>query len=36
MINWLKAQAGKVDNIQDRVSNVSTEMGILRYNQKEM
>ena len=36
MINRLKALAGKVDNIQERVGNVSREMEILRNNQKEM
>ena len=36
MINRLKALAGKVENIQERVSNVSREMEILRNNQKEM
>ena len=36
MINRLKALVGKVDNIQEWVSNVSREMEILRNNQKEM
>ena len=36
MINYAKDSMDKVDRVEEQMGNVSTEMKILRKNQKEM
>lgn len=36
MINMLRAPMEKVNNIQERMGNITKEMEMLRQNQKEM